>query len=151
MLMQTDYWKYADDLPLLKTTLVLFKGIYRMICIRFLTGHLPMVSILMLRNARPLRLISAEPHHIMLTCKLDLTGLSMLIKPKSWDSRSKTTWNGRPRLTFMLNMLKKANQRLFMLRSLKRLGFFQDELTVVFNSYFRLVIEYLVWHSGLTL
>ena len=49
-------------------------------------------------------------------------------------------------------MLKKANKRLFMLRSLKRFGFDQDELTVVYKSYVRPVIEYadVVWHSGLT-
>ena len=50
-------------------------------------------------------------------------------------------------------MLKKANKRLFMLRSLKRFFFFdQDELTVVYKSYVRPVIEYayVVWHSGLT-
>ena len=49
-------------------------------------------------------------------------------------------------------MLKKANKRLFMLRSLKRFGFDQEELTVVYKSYVRPVIEYadVVWHSGLT-
>ena len=49
-------------------------------------------------------------------------------------------------------MLKKANKRLFMLRALKRFGFDQDELTVVYKSYVRPVIEYadVVWHSGLT-
>ena len=49
-------------------------------------------------------------------------------------------------------MLKKANKRLFMIRSLKRFGFDQEELTVVYKSYARPVIEYadVVWHSGLT-
>ena len=49
-------------------------------------------------------------------------------------------------------MIKKANTRLFMLRSLKRFGFDQDELTVVYKSYVRPVLEYadVVWHSGLT-
>ncbi|XP_072039541.1 uncharacterized protein [Amphiura filiformis] len=49
-------------------------------------------------------------------------------------------------------MIKKANTRLFMLRSLKRFGFDQDELTVVYKSYIRPVLEYVdvVWHSGLT-
>ena len=49
-------------------------------------------------------------------------------------------------------MLKKANKRLFMLRSLKRFGFDQDELRVVYKSYVRLVIEFadVVWHSRLT-
>ena len=38
-----------------------------------------------------------------------------------------------------------------MLRSLKRFGFDQDELTVVYKSYVRPVIEYdVVWHSVLT-
>ena len=39
-------------------------------------------------------------------------------------------------------MIKKANTRLFMLRSLKRFGFDQDELTIVYKSYVRLVLEY---------
>ena len=49
-------------------------------------------------------------------------------------------------------MIKKANTRLFMLRSLKRFGFDQDELTIVYKSYVRPVLEYadVVWHSGLT-
>ena len=50
-------------------------------------------------------------------------------------------------------MLKKANRRLFMLRSLKRFGFAQDELEVIYKCYVRPVVEYgdVVWHSGLTL
>jgi hypothetical protein len=49
-------------------------------------------------------------------------------------------------------MLKKANTRLFMLRTLKRFGFDQDELTIVYKSYVRPVLEYadVIWHSGLT-
>ena len=49
-------------------------------------------------------------------------------------------------------MIKKANTRLFMLRSLKKFGFDQDELTIVYKSYVRPVLEYadVVWHSGLT-
>ena len=37
---------------------------------------------------------------------------------------------------------KKANKRLFNFRSLKRFGFDQDELTVVYKSNVRPVIEY---------
>ena len=39
-----------------------------------------------------------------------------------------------------------------MLRSLKRFGFDQDELSIVYKSYVRPVVEYadVVWHSGLT-
>ena len=49
-------------------------------------------------------------------------------------------------------MIKKANKRLFMLRSLKRFGFDQDELSIVYKSYVTPVVEYadVVWHSGLT-
>ncbi len=49
-------------------------------------------------------------------------------------------------------MLKKANRRLFMLRSLKRFGFEQEELVLVYKCYVRPVVEYcdVVWHSGLT-
>ena len=49
------------------------------------------------------------------------------------------------------DMLKKANRRLFMLRSLKRFGFDQEELEVVYKCYVRPVLEYgdVVWHSGL--
>lgn len=50
------------------------------------------------------------------------------------------------------DIVKKANRRLFMLRSLKRFGFDHDELVTVYRSYVRPVIEYgdVVWHSGLT-
>ena len=50
------------------------------------------------------------------------------------------------------NMVKKANKKLFMLRSLKKFGFDQDELITVYKSYVRPVIEYcdVVWHSGLS-
>ena len=49
-------------------------------------------------------------------------------------------------------MIKKANKRLFMLRSLKRFGFDQDELSIVYKSYVRPVVEYadVVWHFGVT-
>ena len=48
-------------------------------------------------------------------------------------------------------MLKKANRRLFMLRSLKRFWFDQEELEMVYKCYVRPVPEYgdVVWHSGL--
>ena len=48
-------------------------------------------------------------------------------------------------------MIKKANKILFMLRSLKRFGFDQDELSIVYKSYVR-PVEYadVVLHSGLT-
>ena len=50
------------------------------------------------------------------------------------------------------DMLSKANKRLFMLRSLKKFGFDQDELTVVYKSYLRPVLEYgdVVWHPSIT-
>ena len=49
-------------------------------------------------------------------------------------------------------MIKKANKRLFMLRPLKRFGFDQDELFIVYKSYVRPVVEYadVVRHSRLT-
>ena len=49
-------------------------------------------------------------------------------------------------------MLKKANRRLFMLRSLKRFGFSQDELAIGYKTYVRQALEYcdVVWHSSLT-
>ena len=48
-------------------------------------------------------------------------------------------------------MLKKANRHLFLLRLLKRFGFDQEELEVVYKCYDRPVIGYgdVVWHSGL--
>ena len=50
-------------------------------------------------------------------------------------------------------MLFRANRRLFMLRSLKKFGFDQSELTIVLKSYLRPILEYasVVWHSSLTL
>ena len=50
------------------------------------------------------------------------------------------------------NMLKKANKRLFMLRTLKRFGFSSDELRVVYGGYVRPILEYadVVWHSSIT-
>ena len=45
-------------------------------------------------------------------------------------------WQTQVDVTF-----KKANKRLFMLRSLRRFGFDQDKLTVVYKSYVRPVIE----------
>ena len=49
-------------------------------------------------------------------------------------------------------MLKKANQRLFMLRTLKRFGFSSDELRVVYGGYVRPILKYadVVWHSSIT-
>ena len=48
-------------------------------------------------------------------------------------------------------MIKKANQRLFMLRSVKKFGFDHDELLTVYKSFVRPIIEYgdVVWHSAL--
>ena len=50
------------------------------------------------------------------------------------------------------NMIKKANQRLFMLRSVNKFGFDHHELVTVYTSDVRPIIEYgdVVWHSGLT-
>ena len=49
-------------------------------------------------------------------------------------------------------MLKKANSRLFMLRTLKRFGFSTQELGVVYSGYVRPILEYadVVWHSGIS-
>ena len=49
-------------------------------------------------------------------------------------------------------MLKKANKRLFMLRTLKRFGFSSDEFCVVYGGYVRPILEYadVVWHSSIT-
>ena len=51
------------------------------------------------------------------------------------------------------NMLKKANKRLFMLRSLKRFGFDSEELSVVYSGYVRPILEYasVVWHSSISI
>jgi len=50
------------------------------------------------------------------------------------------------------DMLTRANRRLFMLRTLKKFGFTQDELTIVYKSYLRPVLEYaaVVWHPSIT-
>ena len=50
------------------------------------------------------------------------------------------------------HMLTKANRKLFMLRSLKRVGFSLEELRIVFNGYVRPVLEYgdVIWHSSIT-
>ncbi len=50
------------------------------------------------------------------------------------------------------NMLKKANKRLFMLRSLKKFGFDRDELCVVYCGYVRPILEYAdaVWHPSIS-
>ena len=50
------------------------------------------------------------------------------------------------------NMIKKANQRLFMLRSVNKFGFDHEELVTIYKSYVRPIIEYgdVVWHSGLS-
>ena len=54
-------------LLLLKTTLVLCSGIYRMTYMSFLNGHQLMVLISMPKIVKPWRLFSVEPYHIMLT------------------------------------------------------------------------------------
>jgi hypothetical protein len=61
--------------------------------------------------------------------------------------QSNLKWN-----TQVDNMLKKANKRLFMLRSLKRFGFDSEELRTVYSGYVRPVLEYadVVWHSSIT-
>jgi hypothetical protein len=50
------------------------------------------------------------------------------------------------------NMLKKANRRLYMLRSLKKFGFDKEELCVVYSGYVRPILEYAdaVWHSSIS-
>jgi hypothetical protein len=50
------------------------------------------------------------------------------------------------------DMLTRANRRLFMLRTLKKFGFDQNELTIVLKSYLRPILEYaaVVWHSSIT-
>ena len=47
---------------------------------------------------------------------------------------------------------KKANQRLYMLRMLKKFGFNSEELTTVYKGYVRPLLEYgdATWHSSLT-
>ena len=47
---------------------------------------------------------------------------------------------------------KKANKRLFMLRSLKRFGFDKSELITVYRGYIRPLLEYsdVIWNSNLT-
>ena len=62
------------------------------------------------------------------------------------------TLNGLLKFTLFYSMIKKANQRLFMLRSTKKFGFDHDELLTVCKSFVRPIIEYgdVVWHSGLT-
>ena len=52
----------------------------------------------------------------------------------------------------MDSTLKKANSRLFMLRTLKRFGFTKDELSVVYSGYVRPILEYadVVWHSSVS-
>ena len=52
----------------------------------------------------------------------------------------------------VINMLIRANKRLFMLRTLKKFGFSQEELEIVFKSYLRPILEYaaVVWHSSIT-
>ena len=60
--------------------------------------------------------------------------------------------NGLKWNTQVDNMLKKANKRLFMLRTLKRFGFSSDEVHVVYSGYVRPILEYadVVWHSSIT-
>ena len=50
------------------------------------------------------------------------------------------------------SVVKKANSRLFMLRTLKRFGFTSEELSVVYSGYVRPILEYadVVWHSSIT-
>ena len=50
------------------------------------------------------------------------------------------------------DILTRANRRLFMLRTLKKFDFTQDELAIVFKSYLRPILEYaaVVWHSSIT-
>ena len=104
---ESEYWKYVDDLTFAEN-------------IGIMQGHLQDdlyefskwsssygLNLNAKKNIKPLRLISVEPHHIMLTWKSDLTSSIMLIKPKYWDSGSKMTWNGRPR--WMLCSKKQAN------------------------------------------
>ena len=49
-------------------------------------------------------------------------------------------------------MSKNANERLLMLRSLKRFGFNKSELVTVYKGYIRQLLEYsdVMWHSSLT-
>ena len=52
----------------------------------------------------------------------------------------------------IVEMIGKANRKLFMLRKLKQTGFTNEELVSVYKSYIRPVLEYAsaVWHSGVT-
>ena len=52
----------------------------------------------------------------------------------------------------IIEMLKKANSRLYMLRNLKRFGFNPTELGIIYKAYVRPLLEYgdVVWAPSLT-
>ena len=51
-----------------------------------------------------------------------------------------------------IDMIGKANKKLFMIRKLKQTGLTQKELVTVYKGYVRPILEYAapVWHPGIT-
>lgn len=77
-------------------------------------------------------------HHLEVVKKVKLLGVTIQCDLK-WDSQ-------------IDNILKKANQKMFMLRKLKAAGLNTEELLIVYRGYIRPLLEYAapMWHPGLT-
>ena len=146
---QTKVWKYVDDLTLGES-----KGYDSTSSIQPTLDDLHDCSVsnhLMLNPAKchvmqvyfgkkeqPVIDLHIADHHLQAVEKVKLLGVTIQCDLK-WDSQ-------------VDNILKKANQNMFMLRKLKAAGLNSQELLIVYKGYIRPLLEYAapLWHPGLT-
>ena len=121
-------------LLLLKTTLVPCRGIYKMTYMSFSKWSSSNGLNLNAKKCQALEInfSRASPQHADLKI-----GSDKLVYVDKAKILGRWLQNDLKWQTQVDVMLKKANERLFMLRSLKRFGFDQDELMVVYKSYVR--------------
>ena len=146
---ESEYWKYVDDLTFAENTTGAMQGHLQDDLHEFSKWSSSNGLNLNAKKCQALEInfSRASPHHADLKIGSDKLDYVDKAKILGLWLQNDLKWQ-----TQVDVMLKKANKRLFMLRSLKRFGFDQDKLTVVYKSYVRPIIEYadVVWHSGLT-
>ena len=146
---ESEYWKYVDDLTFAENNTGTMQGHLQDDLHEFSKWSSSNGLNLNAKKCQALEInfSRASPHHADLKIGSDKLEYVDQAKILGLWLQNDLKWQ-----TQVDVMLKKAYKRLFMLRALKRFGFDQDELTVVYKSYVRPVIEYadVVWHSGLT-
>ena len=147
---QTKVWKYVDDLTLGES-----RGYDSTSRIQptlddlhdwSVSNHLMLnpakchvMQVYFGKKEQPVIDLHIADHHLEVVEKVKLLGVTIQCDLK-WDSQ-------------VDNILKKANQKMFMLRKLKAAGLNSQELLIVYKRYIRPLLEYAappLWHPGLT-